>query len=164
MKKHMIKKSLLLALSCILFQCVFSQTEVAPWGNITGIRTDGQLMKFETRLALVKKGWTGITATGKEKQKPAYMRKGDQQIVATSVDSLNFTQVVEETGKGVARVTVQFTARADMLLEGVYFCLSLPQADYGNGTIRINRREPVTLADQANNNVIYKSYACYYAK
>jgi hypothetical protein len=32
------------------FNSIYAQTEMQPWGHITGIRVDGQLREFETSL------------------------------------------------------------------------------------------------------------------
>jgi hypothetical protein len=39
------------------------------WGNLTGIRVEGQLMEFESSLRVVEKGWQHYNATGKERQR-----------------------------------------------------------------------------------------------
>ncbi|RYX81987.1 hypothetical protein EON73_04540, partial [bacterium] len=62
-----------------------AQTEVAPWGNITGIRIDGQLMPFETSLSVMGKDGK-LTSTGKEKQRPKYTRQGNAQLITTNID------------------------------------------------------------------------------
>ena len=70
MIKYIFKLSFALTLFILGFQPLFSQTEVEPWGNIKEIRIDSQLMEFESNLSVVKKGWSGIEVTGKEKQRP----------------------------------------------------------------------------------------------
>jgi len=101
MKKYILKFSLAFTLILFTFLPVFSQIEIAPWGNITGIIIDGQLMEFESNLSVVQKDWSHITATGKERQRPKYTRNGDEQIVSTNIDSLYFTEVVRDAGKVV---------------------------------------------------------------
>ena len=70
------------------------------WGNITGIRVDGQLMEFESSLRIVEKGWMNYSATGKEKQQPKYDRDGLKQMITTGMKGFQFSEVVEESGKG----------------------------------------------------------------
>ncbi len=48
----------------------YSQTEMEPWGNITGIRVNGQLMDFETSLQVVSNDWKSVKATALERQRP----------------------------------------------------------------------------------------------
>ena len=135
----------MVSLSCLVTN-VHAQTELAPWGNITGIRIDGQLMKFETYIAVVKKGWTRIKATGKERQRPRYNRNGNQQVVNTNIDSLYFIETVTDIGKSSAAVRVQLTSKSNDTLEGIYFTISVPGEQYAGGNITINDLQPVKLA------------------
>ncbi|HEX8460602.1 MAG TPA: hypothetical protein VF623_04210, partial [Segetibacter sp.] len=140
-----------IALACALIiatsHAAFCQIELEPWGNLRGIRIDGQLMEFETNLSVVEKNWTVIKATGKEKQRPKYFRKGNQQIVTTNIDSLYFTKTVEEAGKGGATVTVEFTPRRMETIDGVFLALTLPQKYYANGSVQLNNLKPVNLME-----------------
>src|SRR3982074_979316 len=79
-----------------------AQAELAPWGNLTGIRVSGQLMEFESRLLLVRKDWTDLLFTGKEMQRPKYERKGGEQIVTTALDQLSFIEKVRDSLAGSA--------------------------------------------------------------
>ncbi|UOQ69122.1 hypothetical protein [Hymenobacter volaticus] len=107
-----------------------AQVEVAPWGNLTGIRTDGQLLEFATSLRLVKVDGH-VTETGKERQRPKYTRAGNQQLITTQLDSLDFVETVQDTGPGQARVQVQLTARNSMPdSSGAYFSVQPPTAVY----------------------------------
>lgn len=53
------------------------------WGNLTGIRVDGQLMQFESSLSVVEKGWMNYNATARERQRqrqsPKYDRDDQKQ-------------------------------------------------------------------------------------
>jgi hypothetical protein len=137
--------------SCALFVMLFpfipafSQTEVEPWGNITGIRVDGQLMEFETNISLVQKDWSHIEATAKERQRPKFNRSGDAQIITTNIDSLYISEVVTDESKGEAKVQVRLDAKASIPVEGVYLGLSLPDSFYGGGTIQLNSLKPFKL-------------------
>jgi hypothetical protein len=115
-----------------------AQTEVMAWGNITGIRIDGQLMEFESSLRVVGKDWSFINATGRERQRPAYHRDGDSQTVTTTFGGFQFTQTVKENGKGSSIVSITSAALKDTVIEGVFFCLSLPGKYYRDATARIN--------------------------
>ncbi|WP_143436665.1 glycoside hydrolase [Hymenobacter crusticola] len=107
-----------------------AQVELAPWGNLTGIRTDGQLLEVETSLRLVKTDGH-VTETGKERQRPKYTREGTRQLVTTQLDSLDFVETVQDAGPGKARVQVQLTARNSMPnSSGVYFSVQPPVAAY----------------------------------
>lgn len=124
----------------------FAQIEVEPWGNITGIRIDGQLMQFQSNLTVVSNNGNDIKATAKEKQRPHYNRNGDTQIISTNIDSLYFKEEVTDIGKNSATVNVIATAKADMTIDGAYFDLIIPGKDYAGGNVRLNQLKPVGLA------------------
>ncbi|CAN5778113.1 hypothetical protein BH10BAC3_BH10BAC3_25380 [soil metagenome] len=143
--KKLFSFSLAVLLSVLTFNHVTAQVELQPWGNLAGIRIDGQLMSVETNISVVKKGWSRIDATGKEMQRPKYERKGNQQIVTTNIDSLYFTESVADVAKGSAKINVHITARADQSMEGVYVKLIVPDAYYPMGTIMYDEFEGVSL-------------------
>jgi O-glycosyl hydrolase len=125
--------------SIMIFQPVIAQTEVMAWGNLTGIRVEGQLMDFETSLQVVGKNWSVINATGKEKQsRPSYHRDGITQTVTTDFGGFQFSEIVKENGTGSAIVSVTAKAVKDTIIDGVYFCIDLPEKYYGNATVRLN--------------------------
>lgn len=138
--------------------CVFNplkaQTEVMAWGNVTGIRVEGQLMEFETSLVVAGSNWTNVNATGKEKQRPKYQREGDTQTVRTELGGVQFVQCVKENGRGSAKVTLSATAKADTTLQGVYFCMELPARYYANAIVRLNGSKTLKASDLSG-----KSYA-----
>ena len=113
---------------------VYSQTEVMAWGNITGIRVDGQLMEFESSLRVAGTEWSAINATGKERQRPRYDREGDTQTVTTEVGSIKFTESVTESGAGIALVSITATATKDTVIQGAFFCISLPEKYYSSAS------------------------------
>jgi hypothetical protein len=114
-----------------------AQAEVMPWGNITGIRKHGQLFEFESSLRVVSANGLRTASTGKERQRPHYSRKGNEQIVNTNIDSLYFTETVKDVGAGKIKVTLQLSARADTAIKGIYFCINLPSGDFSDGQARI---------------------------
>jgi hypothetical protein len=121
------------------------QTEVEPWGNITGMRIEGELMAFETNLSRVQKDWSKIQETGKEKQRPKYVRSGNKQIISSNIDSLYFTETVADAGGGRADISIQLSARANMPDEKVYYSILLPMQDYSDGTIQLANLKAVPL-------------------
>jgi hypothetical protein len=58
-----------------------AQAELAPWGNLTGIRLQGQLLEVPTSLQVVRTDWAHVVVTGHERQRPTYTRQGTQQLV-----------------------------------------------------------------------------------
>lgn len=127
-----------------------AQPILQPWGNIAGIRMDGQLMKIESNLMVVKKDST-VGATGKERQRPHFMRKANQQIVTTHIDSLYFEESVAGTGKGSAKVDIKVKAKSEEFLHGIYFTFLLDGKEYPDGSAKIDNLKPVQLSSTALN-------------
>jgi len=137
-KKHLLKS----LLTCLILLFVFvneacSQTEVEPWGNITGIRKNGQLFNFESNIKVISGNWGHFVSTGKEQQRPHYKRNRDEQEITTSIDSLFFKETVKDIGGGKAKVTIDLNAHADATFDGVFFCIVLPGDDYTPGRLRM---------------------------
>ncbi|MGN6398171.1 MAG: hypothetical protein ACTHMI_21540 [Mucilaginibacter sp.] len=106
---------------------VQGQAELQPWGNITGIRSHGQLFNFESSLRIVSTDRKHVTSTAKEKQQPHYRRvNDDEQEVTSWIDSLYFKENVREDGSGKIKITVNITSHKDTTLQGIYFCVALP--------------------------------------
>jgi len=128
--------TLLLSLTCFIRHAC-AQAELTPWGNITGIRKDGQLFRFETSLQYIKSDGIQILATARERQRPQYHREGSVQIVNTSLDHLQFTERVTNTGSGKAQIDVELTSGFDIALTGAYFTVRLPYPVTGNHTLTL---------------------------
>src|SRR5215218_76228 len=124
---------------------LFAQPELQPWGNLAGIRIEGQLMEFETNISVVKNNWSVVSATGKERQRPKFERKENTQIVTTRIDSIYLTESVTDAGKNTAKIKVQALAKADQVLEGIYVKLIIPDAYYPMGTIMYDDFEGISL-------------------
>lgn len=114
----------------------FAQSELMAWGNLTGIRIDGQLMEFRSDLRVVESGWRNFTATDKERQRPKYDRDGLKQIVTTEISGIKFTEIVEECGKGSIKIDLTSMAERDTVVEGVFFCIDLPEKWYSDGKVK----------------------------
>ena len=124
-----------------LTQKIFAQTEVEPWGNITGIRVDGQLMEFETSLRVINNDWSQIKATAQEHQQPKFIRDGNKQTITTKIDSFYFKEnVTENIPQHEAKINVQFTSKKDTDSSLLYFCIQLPAVYYKNGSVIITNQ------------------------
>jgi hypothetical protein len=128
---------LLLFVLCIVKTKTYGQAELEPWGNLSGIRVDGQLMEFETSLNLAGKDWSDVKATAKERQRPEYSREVNKQIVATRIDSLYINEVVEDSAEGIAKVSITATAHANMEMKGLFFSVGVPKAAYADGRMQL---------------------------
>lgn len=140
--------AMLSVIFCFAFlQRSTGQTELQAWGNITGIRIQGELMRFETSIRVVGNPWSSLIATGKEQQSPKFSRDSGRQVVATRIGSISFTETVTDPGPGKASVRLRFVSSTDTLISGAFFCISLPLEDYGQGTIRFGQAQSKSIAD-----------------
>jgi hypothetical protein len=147
-------------LICLLFSAFlpgydFAQAELQAWGNLTGIRVEGQLMKFESSLRIIGRPGSVITVTGKEQQSPRYSRDSATQTVITHLGSIQFTEKLTNPGRGIAQVSVRLLAERDTTVDGVFFCISLPFSDYEKSLIRAGESRAVsfsTLKPDSNGN------------
>ncbi len=114
-----------------------AQTEATAWGNLNGMRIDGQLMKFTSSICLIGPSMADVTATGKEKQRPMYTRDGDKQIVTTELSRFSFTEIVQDTEHSMATINVAMKAAADTALTGAFVCFELPSDDYSGAKIQL---------------------------
>ena len=122
----------------------FAQAELQAWGNLTGIRVQGELMGFESSLRMMGKPGSVMNATGKEKQSPKYNRDSSgAQVVVTHLGGIQFTETVTNPGQGIAQVAVRLLAQHDTTLEGIFFCISLPFTEYGSGSIKAGVSKPI---------------------
>ncbi len=137
-KKHVFRSVLACLISLFIFvNEAYSQAEVEPWGNITGVRKNGQLFNFESSIKVISGNWKNFVSTGKERQRPHYKRNGDEQEITTSIDSLFFKETIKDVGSGKIKVTLNLNAHADATFDGVFFCITMPGDDYTPGRLRL---------------------------
>jgi hypothetical protein len=127
----------------------FGQAELAPWGNLTGLRVQGQLLETATSLRLVRPGAAGEVATRHEAQRPRYTRQGAAQLVTTRLDSVDLRETVTDLGPGRATVAVQATAQAATPLLGTFLTLDLPAGQYAQAQVQFLDAQGKMLAQQA---------------
>jgi len=126
---------------------LYAQTELQAWGNITGVRANGQLIRFESSLRLVKDDWRKEQATGRERHWTSYRREGATQIVRTVMDSLFFTKTVRDGTPGKAQIEVIFDPHEDMDLIGAFFHLALPAKDFAAASINLIQPAGLNLSE-----------------
>lgn len=126
-----------------------AQAVLEPWGNLGGIRVQGQLLEFETGLRTVDINGARSAATGKERQRPTYVRQNGNQVVTTMVDSVAFTETVTDTQPGRATLNVAWQALANRALQGTYLTLGVSRDDYATGTLELLDAAGTVIAQQA---------------
>ena len=117
-----------------VFSCcrLFAQPELEPWGNLTGIRIEGQLFELPTCLRLID-GDGHELATAKERQNPHYSRVEKGWVVRTNLDSIYFTEMVADGGVGTADIRIDYRPHADMRLRKIYYTIDLPKGFVTHG-------------------------------
>ena len=135
-------KPFILLLISIVWSCsgftfdLYGQAECTAWGNVNGIRVDGQLMKFETSIRVFQKNWMDYSQTAKERQRPSFERKGKKAIINTMLDSLSVDETIEDSGPGKTSVSLKIKALADTAIRGAYFSIELPRMDFKGASFK----------------------------
>ncbi len=133
-----------------------AQTEVQAWGNITGIRANGQLHRFESSLRIVKNDWNTERASARERLWTNYRRQGATQIVRTLTDSLFITETVRDQAPGKVQIDIALDPHEDQAFTGVFFHLNLPAASFASAgilpleTAELNLAENIVIPVGAN--------------
>lgn len=123
---------------CLLtVSSLFAQPEVYPWGNISGIRLDGELMELNSSLGLVGPAWSDVFKTAKEEARYQYNRKGNTQFTNITKGDFFYHQSVEALGAGRANVRINFRNEADTTIIGTFFMLDLPGSKYDESSIQL---------------------------
>lgn len=130
------KKRFRLAVLCCMLSLPalrsYAQPELEPWGNLTGIRIQGQLFDLSTCMRLIGADGHELV-TAKERQHPHYSRTDKGWIVQTNLDSIYFTETVTDAGSGAAMISVDYRVHADMQLKKIYFTIDLPRGYVAQG-------------------------------
>jgi hypothetical protein len=105
------------------------QAVVAAWGNVEGLRVDGEVIPFETSLCTVTGAGTVAARTQKERQRPLYSRAGNRRTVTTRLGALSISEVVEDVRPGEVTLDVRFTADSATAMRG-FLCVDVPAAQF----------------------------------
>jgi hypothetical protein len=106
----------------------WAQPEMMQWGNLRGIRTEGQLQAFETSLQVLRPNGSLVTRTGHYAHKSAYTRRDSIQRVELELGSLKAVETVEASDPGAGRLEVTMIAVTDAESAGGYLVIDLPHA------------------------------------
>jgi hypothetical protein len=153
----------------------FGQVECTGQGNLRGIRVDGELMAFSTSLRAVVptaadqgQGGRGGGVGGQ------FSHDGDALTVTGSLTGgagrgaglgrgfgggrrgaptagASYRAVFKDAARGTVDAEIQITATTNIAMEGVYFAITLPDADYADGSAQwisptSGTEAPVSLA------------------
>jgi hypothetical protein len=134
-KRYVFALSLSFVLSLFTEAPLYSQPELMSWGNLSGIRIDGQMMEFETSLRVAGTGWQKVNSTGFHVNASKYLRDGDKQTVTTSIGDIRFSKTVESVGRGSAVLRISTSSGKDTVLQGVFCSFNLSGKYYHDATI-----------------------------
>lgn len=142
--------------AAVLVGAAAAQPETMAWGNLTGIRVDGQLIELNSSMCVVEPEWAAVSHTGRERQLNAYSRNGKIETARVTMRpprelrerGIHWrflgTEIVEDTGQGSASVNLEYAFQEDANVEGAYYCLELPAGRYSSGSaVLIGAVEPV---------------------
>ena len=127
---------------------VAAQVEFTPWGNVTGIRIEGELMAFESSIRVVEPDWQQIHPTKHYWVPPSFKRIDNGYNCSTELKGLSILETVKNSGRGKARVDLQLEAKSDVVMQGAYFCIEFPEQDYAGSTLKWN--EPAGNVEPLN--------------
>lgn len=111
------------------------QAVVAAWGNVDGVRVDGEVIPIETSLCTVDAAGRVRARSGKERQQPRFARAGNRRTITTRLGGFTIVEVVEDVRPGEVRLDIRFTADSATDARGAV-CVALRRAQY-DGPIMI---------------------------
>ena len=113
------------------------QAIVAGWGNVEGVRLDGQVFPFETSLCTTNDSGRVTFRTAKERQQPRLSRDGNRRTVTTRLGAFSIVEMIEDGATGLATVDVRFTADSATSTRG-FVCVDVPRASFAS--VRVTAR------------------------
>lgn len=125
-------------------------TEVMAWSNMTGVRSEGELIDFESTLRVGVPGGN-IESTGREKQnRIRYERDGFTQTTVTPMHGgVTFTQSV--TDVDMSTVNLKWNVVANEATDGgAYFCMNFAPKYYSDATITASGKKVTITAPERN--------------
>jgi Glycosyl hydrolase family 30 TIM-barrel domain len=181
---HLIVMSIVLL--CSSGDGVFGQVECAAPGNLRGIRIDGELMAFSTSIRAVAP--TAAEAEpGDRGRGGQFSREGDTLTMAGNLTDgtrrrvgpgggrgrgdppaagASYRASFKDVAPGTVDAGIQITSNTNVTMQGVFFAVVLPGADYAGGAAQLIAPDsvagrPVSLAsaDSVETNVYLRTPA-----
>ncbi len=139
----------------------FGDAEVNGWGDLRGIRVEGELMKLTSSLHMVRAGGADVAFTADQRvDRPTFTREGSKITCTGSFAfpynparpeqtppdnggrtrrgpqgplGLSFRETLEDTTSDTVTIDLTATADTNLDLEGVYYFVNLPASEYAGG-------------------------------
>ena len=166
---------------------VFGQVECTAPGNLHGIRVDGELMAFSTSIHAVA-STTAEADQGDRGRGGQFSREGDTLIMTGSLSSgvrrgdgpggggrgyggppaagASYQASFKDVAPGKVDAEIQISSNTNVSMQGVFFAITLPGADYAGGSAQLiapasAAGKPVSLAsaDSMDTNVYLRASA-----
>ena len=138
---------------------VFAQVECTGQGNLRGIRVDGELMAFSTSIRAVFATAADAGQGGRGGDGGQFSRDGDALTVTGSLTGgggrgggfgggfgggrgrggapaagASYRAVFKDAAPGTVDAEIQISATTNIAMQGVFFAITLPDADYAGGS------------------------------
>jgi O-glycosyl hydrolase len=134
-------------LVCSIILLVFcgtlmGQVECSGWGELRGIRIDGQLFPVITTLTIASPNWRQTAQTAHWRTRESTYAHEGEDIISTgklalgqrASSGVSFRQTISNSGPGMASINLQVTADTNLELDGVYMYVSVPAKDFAMGS------------------------------
>ena len=109
------------------------QSEVTGWGNLRGIRTDGQLIPFTTAVGIYDTDFKQVTLSQREgpTRTTHYSRDNNTVTVGVTLRQnqggvFNYTIQYTDTAPGRCDVHIELTSVPAQTIGGIYYFITLP--------------------------------------
>ncbi len=128
------------------------QTEVSGWGNLRGIRTNGQLLPFTTAVGIFSPDFTQLMLSQREGPTHTTKYSRDDNTVTVGVNlqygrngrgaaprggppigGFNYSIRYTDSAPGACDVQINLTSAAAQTIGGIYYFLTLPGDIFANG-------------------------------
>jgi len=106
---RMSRYAVLFAFSGALTELAGAQAVVAAWGNVEGLRVEGEVFPFEISLCTTNAlGVIGRTA--KERQQPHFSRAGTVRTIDTRLGAFSIAETMQDVGPREAKLEIRLTS------------------------------------------------------
>jgi hypothetical protein len=147
---------------------VFAQAECAAGGNLRGIRVDGELMAFIASIRAVVAAGADESQGGRGRGGGGQFSRDEGALIVSGsltggagrgggpggggrgrggvpVEGANYRAIYKDVAPGTVEAEIQITSTTNLPLQGVFFAIALPSADYAGGSAHL--LAPVSAAE-----------------
>jgi hypothetical protein len=142
---------LVAAILCLAFTCAAGgAVEIDGWGDLRGFRIDGELMRVNTSLVMARPDWKEIAFSGHWQEKDLHHFSFSDHSVFSGViafaegGSLEYKYAISDLGDNRVRIDLTATPQSDLSLNGIYFTVSTPLAEYAAANAQLLDAAPPT--------------------